>query len=106
MDAIMDLTARAVSFITFIQDVFLKGSVHPGNNEITQDITQVLRNDFAENLGICIDLIKEKENKILIENDLKNEGTAKQSNIESKIAELVWIRAENLSEENKQKAKD
>jgi hypothetical protein len=28
MDHIQDLTARAVSFITFMQDTLLKGSVH------------------------------------------------------------------------------
>ncbi len=105
MDAIMDLTARAVSFITFMQDVFLKGSVQPGNNEITQDITKILASDFEEDLCICIDFIRDKEALLKAENGRPADGIEKLINIESKIAELVWIRAENLDDKDKEAAK-
>lgn len=67
MDAIMDLTARTVSFITLIQDTFLKGCIQQGNNDknkLTPGINDVYGRDFTSKFSNYIQVVKaqEKEN--------------------------------------------
>ena len=61
MDAVMDLTARAVSFITLIQDTILRASLTYGNNELTQGLQDVYGSGFKEKFSNHIAYVKNYE---------------------------------------------
>lgn len=75
MNAVMDLTARAVSFITLIQDTVLNGALHLDQDKNKLDIKEVL----SENFPVAFEKYRKASSAIC------------QEKFKVRAIELVWI---------------
>jgi hypothetical protein len=96
MDAVTDLAARAVSFITLIQDTLITGSVSSDNGDKNFDISTIFSPRFRAKFVGAINAIKKKE----------KEKEEKLSAFESKVIELVWISKKAPDEDKEEKYKE
>ncbi|MEJ7681444.1 MAG: hypothetical protein WKG06_27055 [Segetibacter sp.] len=74
MNVVTDLTARAVSFITLIQDTILKGSLASEKGNECLNISKIFQTDFDVNFP-----------------DYINSGMENNENFKIRAIELVWI---------------
>src|SRR3954463_10307482 len=74
MNVVTDLAARAVSFITLIQDTILKGSLTSDANSKKVDIAEIFRTDFNKKIHDYIHACKENA-----------------ESFKKRAIELVWI---------------
>ena len=97
MDAVVDLAARATSFITLVQDIFVKGTdpaVPPERIKLEAIFCADFRKEFEKSLAhyIRLDL---KELKAIQQKRQKNEPEQEYpepvSNFYKRAVELVWI---------------
>lgn len=100
MDAVMDLTARAVSFITLIQDTFLRASVR-SHTQLTAGMDDVFGNMFKENFTRYMEVAKDHERENRSAPALDVEGNVRPLGYVSKIIELVWFSGQKVKEDDK-----
>ncbi|MCW3090544.1 MAG: Patatin-like phospholipase [Ferruginibacter sp.] len=103
MDAVMDLTARAVSFITLIQDTFLRASVPSANNELTPAVMDVYGNTFPDRFNSYITIVKALDKEKCAGRTNGPDGE-RPVGFESKVLELVWFSNKSVDETGKQLA--
>ena len=84
MDAVMDLAARAVSFITLIQDTITKGSIASQTDNEKLNLPEIFCTEFASKfkfyIGQCNNIDRSNEDSV-----------NKPTNFEIRSLELVWI---------------
>ncbi|MDJ1495039.1 patatin-like phospholipase family protein [Cytophagaceae bacterium DM2B3-1] len=99
MNAIVDLTARAVSFITAIQTSLLRGAITlKGNKILKNDKNSILTihpNDFESIFKAVIDSEKPE--------DLEEAESLREDSFTIRAAELVWV---SKQKENELRAKE
>lgn len=91
MNAIIDLTARAVSFVTTVQTTLLHGAVNDGDSEEKLSILTIPLPDFETQLRKCI--LSEKA----AGPDRKQRTV--ENNFCARAAELVWVSRNPLKED-------
>lgn len=94
MDAVMDLTARAVSLITLIEDVFLRNAVHCDWQDLKAKIADVFGEGFEDKFR---GYWQEIEVKAAATPD-DNATSEALSGFETKIYDLGWISSKRLDE--------
>lgn len=95
MDHIQDLTERAVSLITFMQDTIVEGTVHNGHPLPSTGILEVFGPGFATRFTGYVETVKacqRKSAEALLQNGVVDTDYAhKFLGIERKVIELVWF---------------
>jgi hypothetical protein len=102
MDAIMDLTARAVSFITLIQDCFLRASVTYNNKELTPGLQDVFGEGFKEKFSHHLKEVKAYEKKSFRSRNMEPDGNLRPVGFEVKLEGLVWLSAKDPDDTDKE----
>src|SRR5687767_8589510 len=102
MDSIMDLTARAISFITLIQDTFMKGAVSHGDLHPASTLKDIFNCEFEHRLRHYISLVRHCEHKQVQNANQQNQK--RPHCLESRIMDLVWFSEKAPQEEDKQAA--
>jgi hypothetical protein len=87
MNAIMDLTARSVSFITAIQTTLLKGAIASQRENENTSILNIMPGDFEKVLNSCIELEK---------NSFSQREKSEEDSFSLKSIELVWISKKSI----------
>ena len=133
MDAVLDLTSRAVSFIVLIQDTFLKSNQKKGipngthnSEEISLQFDKIFSNEFPDNFKNAINEVKKQEKQYFLNQYSKIYPTAisletdknfssdfemqeiknSESRFENRAEKLVWISQKQPDENEKELAED
>ena len=105
MDAIMDLTARAVSFITLIQDSFLRASATYNNKNQTPHLQDVYGEGFKEKFSKNLREVREAYKKRRVsDSKVDPDSSLRPIGFEIKLMSLVWLSARSADDEDKENA--